>query len=67
MSHLYYPFLLTAAPDKTLFEEQMKELTHQNRKLTEELTHAKAQLISNEELIDNLQANLDNVARRLTS
>lgn len=56
-----------AALDKTVFEEQMRELVHHNRKLTEELTIAKLQLTASEEQIENLQTDLEKVVRRLTS
>lgn len=60
-------FFFVSNLDRTFFEEQVKELVHQNRKLTEELTQAKVQLTSSEEQIENLQANLDKVVRRLTT
>lgn len=56
-----------ATLEKNIFEEQLKELAHQNRKLTEELTQAKVQLTSNEEHIENLQTNLNKVVQRLNS
>lgn len=54
-------------PDKAFFEEQVKELTHQNRKLTEELLQVRLQLTATEEQNESLQADLERVTRRLTS
>lgn len=62
-----FPFLHLTALDKTVFEEQLKELTHQNRKLTEELTQAKVQLTSSEEYIEALQADLNQAVKKLNS
>lgn len=54
-------------PDKLYLEEQVKELMHQNRKLTEELLQVKLQLTATEEQNDTLQADLERIARRLSS
>lgn len=55
------------ATDKSFFEEQVRELVHQNKKLQEELIQAKVQLTASEEQIESLQANFDRVAQRLAS
>lgn len=52
-------------PDRTYFEEQAKELIHQNRKLTEELVQVKLHLTASEEHIEMLQGDLERVSHRL--
>lgn len=46
-------------------EEQLKELFHQNRKLTDELMEVKVQLASTEEQNEGLQSDMAKLSRRL--
>lgn len=52
-------------PDRTVLEEQIQQLQHQNRQVTEELTRVKLELTSITEQNETLQADLDKVLKKL--
>lgn len=64
---LFYFFVLQIGLDYSCWEEQVQSLTHQNRKITDELAQLKWQLTTAEEQNETMQADIDRLTRRLAS
>ncbi|GJQ86037.1 hypothetical protein Trydic_g8898, partial [Trypoxylus dichotomus] len=54
-------------PERTVLEEQIQQLQHQNRQVTEELARVKAELTATSEQNEALQADLDKVLMKLAN
>lgn len=50
-----------------ILQEHIKQLEHQNRKLTDELENTRSQLTAAEEQNETFQADLERISRRLIS
>ncbi|KAK9696115.1 hypothetical protein QE152_g32109 [Popillia japonica] len=54
-------------PERTVLEEQIQQLQHQNRQVTEELARVKVELTATAEHNEILQAELDKVVKKLAN